>query len=190
MDVLLFKGKVPGEAESLIEKIDSIIQVADEAILIVRRLSNRLRPPELDDFGLWAAIESQAKEFGERSGIKFRLDLLGEETIQDPEVIIALFRIFQEALTNIVRHASATRVDVSLKIKVNKIVLKVKDNGKGITEDQISSHRSLGLLGMKERAYSYGGQLKIAGRPGRGTTVTVTIPVNTGEKTDGKNTGG
>jgi signal transduction histidine kinase len=142
----------------------------------------------LDDFGLWSAIESQAKEFGERSGMKLRLNLLGERIVQDPEVRIAVFRIFQEALTNITRHASATRVDVSLKMEDDNIVLKVKDNGRGITEDQISNHRSLGLLGMRERAYSYGGEVQIAGYPGRGTTVTVKIPIKPGERTDDKNT--
>lgn len=188
MDLHWLKKRLPVETESLIEKIDSMSQLTDSTIQTVKRISSELRPPELDDFGLWAAIEWQANEFQERSGIKCKLRLQRERIVPEPEIQIALFRIFQEALTNIVRHASATQVSVLLKKKDGNVVLRVKDNGRGITQEQISAPGSLGLLGMKERAYACGGRFEIAGEPGRGTTVTVTIPLNRGEKADDQDT--
>jgi signal transduction histidine kinase len=190
MDLHWLKKKMLGESEPLIKKIDSTTQITDKAISTVKKISTQLRPAELDDFGLWAAIESQAKEFEELSTIKFRFYRECEIDIPDPGARIVIFRIFQEALTNIVRHAYATQVDVSLKREGDNIVLRVEDNGKGITEDQISSRKSLGLLGMRERAYAYNGRVEFVGHPSKGTSVTVTIPIKSGEKTDDKDTSG
>src|SRR4030043_441732 len=125
------------------------------------------------------------EEFQDRTGIKCKLTATPEEIILDEKLSTALFRIFQETLTNVARHSHATRVKVSLRQKATKIELKVEDNGKGITEKQISSPQSFGFIGMRERVYSWGGEVKIIGASGNGTTVTVTIPLKKREKGNG-----
>lgn len=160
----------------------------DTTVQSVQRISSELRPGLLDDLGLSAAVEWQADEFRNRTGIQC-------ETISDPEDIalnqalsIAVFRIFQEALTNIARHANATRVKIILKEKSGKVELTVRDNGKGITEKQISDARSFGLIGMRERVHSFRGDLRITGTPNKGTTVRVSIPLDKKENHCDKDT--
>jgi signal transduction histidine kinase len=130
----------------------------------------------LDDLGLSAAVEWQADELQHRTGIQC-------EVISDPEDITlnqalstAVFRIFQEALTNIARHANATEVKVILRQQAGKVELTVRDNGKGITEEQISNARSFGLIGMRERVHYFGGDLAIHGAPNKGTIISVSVP--------------
>ncbi len=189
MDLFWLRSRLPGEAQSLTAKIDSMSAITDSSIQTVKRISTELRPAELDDFGLWAAIESHAREFEERSGLRCELESPADEPVLDSGVSVALFRIFQETLTNVARHACATLVRVSLKMEGDSIRLNVTDNGRGITEKEIYAHNSLGLLGMRERTHAYGGNINIAGYPGQGTTVTVAIPVNQKERTNDKNTG-
>jgi signal transduction histidine kinase len=141
-----------------------------------------LRPSVLDDLGLTAAIEWQAKEFQNRSGIKCELTINPEEIALDRNRSTAIFRIFQETLTNVARHASATNIHVSMEKKGNRLMLEVRDNGKGITEDRVMGPKSLGLMGMRERALFLGGDLQISGITGKGTTVTVIIPVDRGKQ--------
>jgi len=177
MDLFWLCKRLPKEQEKLIGKIDSMTGLVGDSINSVKRISSTLRPGILDDLGIVAAIEWEAKEFQGRTGVKCKLKLMSQDAEVDSQIATTIFRIFQEALTNVVRHADATGVDISLKRKANNIVLKVEDNGRGITEEQISDPRSLGLLGMKERAHFHGGEVKIRGIPGKGTTLIVNIPL-------------
>jgi PAS domain S-box-containing protein len=162
------------KAES--QKAESILKLVDEAIMSVRRIATELRPGILDDLGLVAAVEWAAEEFEARTGTKCGLDLPDEDLVLDSERATGIFRIFQETLTNVTRHAEATQVDVRLVWEDGNIVLEVRDNGRGIVEEQLSSGRSLGILGMRERALLLGGQLTIRGGSGKGTIVKVLIP--------------
>ncbi len=177
MDLFWLCKRLPKEQEKLIGRIDSMTDLVGNSINSVKSISSKLRPGILDDLGIVAAIEYESKEFQERTGVKCKLKLMDQDVEMDPEIATAIFRIFQEALTNVLRHANATQVDVSLKRRANSIVLEVKDNGRGITEEQNSDPESLGLLGMKERASFHGGEVKIQGIQGKGTTLTVSIPL-------------
>jgi len=154
------------------------------------KIVSLLRPGILDDFGLAAAVEWQAEEFQNRTGIKCEVTLEPEDIILDEARSTTIFRIFQEAMTNVARHANATKVKVNLKEKAGELVLEVKDNGKGITEDQISAPKSFGLIGIRERTHSWGGEVKISGIRDKGTTVTASIPLDKKgkEEPDDKNT--
>jgi PAS domain S-box-containing protein len=155
---------------------ESILKLVDQTIQSVRRISSELRPAILDALGLVAAVEWAAEDFEVRTGIKCRLDLPQEDIVIDQERATTLFRIFQETLTNVVRHANATEVNAQLAKEEGSLTLKIHDNGKGIDAEQLSSSRSLGILGMRERALLLGGELDISGAPGKGTTVRVRIP--------------
>jgi signal transduction histidine kinase len=152
-------------------------RLIDSTIQTVQRLSAELRPGLLDDIGLLAAMEWQAEEFQKRTGIDCELSFSSHEINLDQERSTAIFRIFQETLTNITRHASATKIRVSLVKKGPKLELTIKDNGKGITQEKISDPKSLGLIGIQERVYFLGGDIDIKGIRDKGTTVTVSIPL-------------
>jgi signal transduction histidine kinase len=152
-------------------------KLIDSTLQTVKRISTDLRPELLDDLGLSAAIEWQGEEFQNRTGIKCGMTIDPEEIILDRERSTAIFRIFQETLTNVARHANATRVAINLKMKTAKIELKIKDNGEGITEKQISNPKSFGLIGIRERVHFLDGDVKIKGVQDKGTTVTVRIPI-------------
>ena len=167
-----------GALEPVFSKIDFLGALADGTAGRVRRLCTELRPPILDDLGLPAAIEWQAREFQARTNIQCKIiQDAGAFDLKD-EPATAVFRIFQEILTNVARHAKAARVDVELKTAGEDLILQVSDNGRGITEDKLTGGVSLGILGMRERATLLGGRLTIHGSPGEGTTVTVSIPMN------------
>ncbi len=187
MDLVWLGRRLPEEQESLLRKVKSMLELVDEDIKVVKRISTELRPGLLDDLGLISAIEWQVGEFQNHTGIECRVSIEPNDIVINQEVSITIFRILQETLTNVARHSDATRVRINLRKKDSRLVLKVRDNGKGITIEQISSPKSLGLLGMRERAYSLGGDVKISGMPGKATNVTVTIPVN--EEFSVKNTG-
>jgi signal transduction histidine kinase len=152
------------------------MQLADETIQSVRRISTELRPAVLDALGLVPAVEWAAEEFEARTGTRCRLDLPHDDVVIEQDAATALFRIFQETLTNVARHAAATEVNVRLAKEEGGLTLDVHDNGKGVNEEQLSAGRSLGILGMRERALVLGGELTITGAPGKGTTVRVHIP--------------
>ena len=135
-----------------------------------------LRPGILDDLGLVAALEWQLKDFEKRTGIRCKFSQPVEDINLDADLSTALFRIFQEALTNVARHSGATEVHVRLRADADSTSLEVEDNGKGIEKKKIISKDSLGLLGMKERVQIFGGCITVTGTPGTGTTVTVEIP--------------
>jgi PAS domain S-box-containing protein len=164
----------------LLERIGSMSGLVDSTIQSVRKIATELRPGVLDALGLTAAIEWQASEFRSRTGIEVNLSPLSEKSGLDRERSTAVFRIFQEILTNVARHSLASEVEVHIEEKSGRLSLEVKDNGRGITEDQVIDSRSLGLLGMRERALLLGGEFHIQGVPGEGTTVTVIIPLAAG----------
>jgi signal transduction histidine kinase len=151
-------------------------QLIDSTIITVRKISSELRPGVLDYLGLPAAIEWQAQDFQNRTGIKCKINSLPADLNIIHELSTAVFRIFQETLTNVARHSNANKVDISLSNYNNHLVLEVEDNGKGITEAEIQNLRSFGLLGMRERTEMFGGEFKIFGSK-KGTTIIVQIPL-------------
>ena len=163
--------------ELLHERTASMTQLINDTIKTVRRIATDLRPGVLDDLGLVAAIEWQLQEFGARSGIKCRLDSRIEEIELDAHRSTAIFRVFQETLTNVARHAEASAVTVTLEDQSTHLVLRVHDNGRGISPHELAGARSLGLVGMRERVRLLAGELNIEGRPGQGTSVYVRIPL-------------
>lgn len=178
MDLSWLNSKIPKDQKSLLLKTRTMSDLIDTAVKTVQRVSTELRPGLLDDLGLTAAIEWQTDEFKQRTGIQCELYLDSEDVMVIQDISTALYRILQEALTNIVRHANATIVKVSFKKKAGKVELEVRDNGKGITEEQISNPKSFGLIGIQERVYLLGGEVHIIGIYGKGTTITVNIPLN------------
>jgi signal transduction histidine kinase len=166
------------------ERAQSIAELINNAILTVRRISTELRPGLLDAVGLTAAIEWQAKEFENRTGIKCRLGLPDADVILDQNRSVAVFRIFQEILTNVTRHAQASEVNIILEAREADLFLEARDNGRGIRASEFSNPKSLGLLGMRERTLLLGGEFNIRGVQGKGTTVTVRIPLETKPNSD------
>ena len=160
----------------LIEKTDSMCKLIDTTVQTVRKIATGLRPEMLDDMGLIAAVGWQAKEFQKRTGIRCRAKLPPEVKL-DIDVSTTMFRIFQEILTNVARHSRATRVDMELTVGEDRVGLEVTDNGVGIADSDLNGKKSLGLLGMHERALLFGGEVKITGTAGHGTRVSVSIPV-------------
>ena len=158
-------------------KIDFLLGLTDSVIATTRELSLSLRPGILDDLGLVAAINWEMKRFQEKTGITCTFQSDMAETAIPEDHTTALFRICQECLTNIVRHAHATEVNVTLTEKGGNLVLEIEDNGKGITTEQKRSPISLGLLGMRERIVGLVGRFSIRGAPGKGTKVKVEVPV-------------
>jgi signal transduction histidine kinase len=183
LDLIWLAGKLPKHARPLLRKIKAMSGQIDSTVQIIRRVATELRPGILDNLGLIAAIEWQATEFQDRTGIICDLKIEVEETMLDPELTTACFRIFQETLTNIIRHAKATRVDVNLSHDRvgddDTLVLTVRDNGRGIAEKEIVNAMSIGLIGMRERAAQVGGDVLFFGLPGQGTTVTMRLPLLT-----------
>jgi signal transduction histidine kinase len=156
----------------------ALSDLIDETVQKVRNISTELRPSVLDDLGLVAAIEWQAREFQKRTEIECRTVSDEEEVSLSAEKSTAVFRIFQEILTNVARHAYASRIEISVEEQRGTLVLTVFDNGIGISQAELSDTKSLGLLGMRERALICGGHIEVTGRKGEGTKVIVSIPTN------------
>jgi signal transduction histidine kinase/DNA-binding response OmpR family regulator len=176
MDLSWLSRRLPPGETHLLEKAEVMSDLVDDTIHMVRRVATELRPGVLDDLGLVAALEWQAQEFAGRTGIECELHLGQEDVTLGRDLYTTVFRIYQETLTNVARHAEASLVRVDLEIGLDELVLSVRDNGKGITGDEISDPKSLGLIGMRERARSCGGSITFQGVPGQGTTVTVQVP--------------
>jgi signal transduction histidine kinase len=160
------------------EKLEAMIRLTDSTINVVKRIASELRPSVLDDLGLIEAIEAQAQQFQDRTRITSKFDSALDTTNLSREQSIAILRIFQETLTNILRHANATLVEITTEEKVGEFVLTIRDNGVGITDAAKSQPLSLGLLGMQERARLVGGTIDITRADGGGTTVTVRAPLS------------
>ena len=163
-----------GQASS--NKASSITNLVDETIQTVRRICTELRPGMLDDLGLVATVEWAGEDFQTRTGTKCRMDLPEEDIVIDSERATAIFRILQETLTNVARHAAASRVTVRLGMENGELTLEVRDNGRGFDRTRLSIGESLGILGMQERALLLGGELSISSVPEEGTTVRVRFP--------------
>jgi len=164
-------------APLILKKVQSMNALITETIPIVNRIVSQLRPAMLDDLGLKAAIKWQAQNYQERTRISCSFSSNLKDQKLDRESTTGLFRILQEALNNIVRHAHATAIKILLRHKENSLIMQVSDNGRGITENKLNDFRSFGLTGMRERATLLGGAVEISGRPGIGTTVMVSIPL-------------
>ena len=162
--------------EPLAGKARSMFELLDHLVKAVRKITSELRPAVLD-LGLSAALDWQAREWQERTGIRCEILTPASPVILPEELGTALFRIFQETLTNAARHAQATRVQGRLSLEEGWVTLEIRDNGQGITADQQRQTKSFGLLGMKERANILGGACTIQGTPGQGTTIQVRLPV-------------
>jgi signal transduction histidine kinase len=178
MDLMWVAKKLAPEQKTLSAKTRTMFDLIDGTIQSVRKIATRLRPEVLDELGLGPAVEWQAREFQKRSGLRCKVTLTADAAaVLDRERSTAAFRIFQELLTNVARHANATRVDVAMHLEPGAVVLQVEDNGVGIDESAMSSPKSLGLLGMRERVLPFGGDVEITGAKGRGTRVRVSIPL-------------
>jgi PAS domain S-box-containing protein len=185
MDTAWLQRRLPKVADAALrqtmtDKLGEIGQLTDSMIKTVQEISSELRPSVLDNLGLAAAVRFEAGRFQKRSGIACEIVAMAEQLPRDAERDTALFRIFQEVLTNVARHAAATRVEIRLAEEGGnggELVLKVGDNGRGIEPGKLSGAKSLGLLGMRERAAQFGGRVEFAGEPGKGTTVTVRVPM-------------
>ena len=175
IDLSWIAGRVPPSDQPILTRIHSTLHLADNLIKTVRKISTELRPGILD-MGLVAAMEWQANEFQVRTGIQCILNLRTQEVFA-PEFSTALFRILQEALTNVARHAQATQVVVVKEKKRGQLVLTVRDNGRGFDPAAQSAQKSLGLLGVRERAAMVGGKVEISSAPGKGANLTVWIPI-------------
>ena len=159
----------------VMDRLQSLVGLVDIGVAMVKRIATNLRPPALDHLGLAEAIRWEAATFSSRSGLRCHVVAGKEQTTLTPEQQTACFRIFQEALTNVVRHAQASAVRVRLSEGRGVFELRVSDNGRGITRTEVAAPESIGLLGMRERATQAGAELEITGVPGRGTTITVRI---------------
>ena len=178
MELADLEMKLPGAAPTQRSQIARMHTIVDHTIQIVQKIAGELRLAQLDVLGLTAAIDWQLKEFYRRSAIPSRITRLDEVANLSDAQSTAVFRILQETLTNIVRHAGATVVEVSLQAEPDQLTLKVHDNGRGISAAELNDQKSIGLLGMRERAQLVGGDVTITGGAGVGTTVLIRIPLN------------
>ncbi len=162
---------------TVVDRLQSLIGLVEIGIATVKRITTSLRPPTLDYLGLPEAIRWECMTFRARTGIRYHLRADKESTALNPEQQTALFRIFQEALTNVVRHARASAVHVTLAERRGMFELRIRDNGCGVTDAQVIDPHAVGLLGMRERAALVGGTFHIVGQRGKGTTILVRVPL-------------
>ena len=177
LELSLLQEEVLHDAASATDRIQSMKERVDETIRTVKSIITKLRPGLLDDLGLTAAIEWQANDFQRHTGIVCDVTIHPEEMDINPEISTAMFRIFQETLTNITRHAGATHVLIQLHQTDDVLELQVHDNGRGITPEEINDPKSFGLIGIRERAQYRHGVVTFEGEAGLGTIVTVRFPI-------------
>ncbi|MBN8877533.1 MAG: sensor histidine kinase [Sphingobacteriales bacterium] len=176
MDVISVKRKLPGDLDpGIYKKLETMESNTNEAIKFVRRLAAELRPSLLDDLGLVAALEWHSQEFENRFNIRIVFQSQIADLSVPPVIATGIFRIFQESLTNIARHAKAHEVRATLSAANGLLKMEIADDGRGF--DTTAQRKTLGLLGMKERAIMIGGDLSIQSTPGKGTTVLITVPI-------------
>jgi len=177
MDLSWLKKHLGEDRSAVDDKLSAMSLIISDALQNLHTVTAALRPVILDDFGLAAAIEWQVEEFRNRSGIGCRLEHDDFEPDLPKDQATALFRIFQETLTNILRHAGADEVVVRLEAREADLILQIQDNGRGIRAAEIDNPKSFGLLGIRERLYPWNGRVSFDGQPGRGTCVTVRLPM-------------
>jgi len=176
MDVAWLKCSLKGESTEISEKLSSVSSIILDSINRIHTLSAELRPGILNDLGIAAALEWQLEEFRKRTHAIYNFNYEPDDIVLSQEVSIQLFRIVQEALTNIARHAEATQISLELIQDKVSVVLILKDNGKGITNEEIQDSHSFGIIGMRERVRTLGGEFFISGSKGKGTMLNIHIP--------------
>jgi two-component system sensor histidine kinase UhpB len=176
MDLDWMTTRLPPESEPLREKRSAMVKLVEAAVAATRKIVTDLRPSVLDDLGLAAAIRWQASEFESHTGVKIDVETSDEDVPIQRETALALFRIFQETLTNVARHAKATHVWVELVTTDAGYVMKVRDDGMGMKESELSKATSHGVRGMRERAHQFGGDVTVSSQPGAGTTLVASVP--------------
>ena len=179
LDIAWMKNRLPPDSEFL-EQCGSIIQRIDGTLSAVRRIATELRPSVLDQLGLAAALEWQGHEFEARTGIQVTMHLCPDECKIPEHLASSVFRIFQESLTNVARHAGAKGVTIRLRQSAELLTLEVSDDGVGIPPDRLEGTASLGLVGIRERALACGGEVSITAQPNLGTTVLLKVPLGAG----------
>jgi PAS domain S-box-containing protein len=181
LDLSLIRRSLVSDGLTVLsEKVHEIERTVTRIIRTVRKISTEMRPGILDELGVAAAIEWMAKDFQNRTGIGCKVTIQAMDRISDTVRATTIFRIVQEALTNIMRHAAASQVNVSLEKKDDSLIVEVRDNGIGIMEGRIIDSKSLGLIGIRERVLLLGGKAEISGKPGEGTLVKVILPIGEG----------
>lgn len=159
------------------DKLEDMSKLIDDSVIFVRKLASELRPSMLDDFGLIPALEWHSEEFEKRFNIKVEFHSTAKELKTSPVIATGLFRMYQESLTNVARHAEATKVSATLQATKEDVCLSIHDDGKGFDINGNDQKKTLGLLGMKERAVMIGGKLEIISAAGKGTSVVITVPL-------------
>jgi PAS domain S-box-containing protein len=178
MDALWLQKKMPDSPADVKRRLTEMISLLDQTTQSVRKLASSLRPGILDSFGLGAALQWQSAEFEKRFPINVELDIPPDELEISPDMATGLFRLYQEALTNVGRHSGATLVRAALTANKEHVFLTISDNGRGFDIEQIRSKRTLGLLGMKERVLKLNGKLNFDSTAGKGTIVSITVPLS------------
>ncbi len=178
MDITWLGRRIKSDDDAIKQKLKDTVELIDKTVITVRRIATELRPSILDDLGLVAAMEWQSDEFQGRSEIKAVFTSNVTNIKVSPEIATGIFRIFQESLTNVLRHSGATEVVSSFFSEDDKLTLEIRDNGIGFDEQKVASKKTLGLLGMKERVLLINGTYDINGRPGKGTSVIITVPLS------------
>ena len=177
LDIAWLLLRLKDADDPVVKKLQEIEKLITQALKTVRKIVTELHPAILDKLGIKDAIRWQSHEFEKRTGIKTEVSLVHGPIAADSKTAIALFRIYQESLTNIMRHAKATMVKCRIDKTDNQLVFSIEDDGVGFDENLIGQKQSLGLLGMKERAVVLGGELQIKSSPGHGTTIIVSVPL-------------
>ena len=178
MDLHWIRPRVSEQDEKLTGKIQSMLDLVGSTVSVVQRISSDLRPDILDNLGLEAAIFWYVEQYEQRTDIDCNTTVDMGEMNLGLQASTAVFRIMQEALTNVGRHSEANKATVSLLARDGHLKLEITDNGKGIDEQQISKSGSFGLLGMQERALMLNGDVSFSSRPGGGTVVSLELPIN------------
>lgn len=178
MELSWLYKKLSKDQQLLRDRTKSMAKLVDTTLETIRKISTEMRPWILDDLGLIAAMEWQIEDIEKKTGMRCQFIARPDDMTLDPGLSTTVFRILQETLTNIVRHAKADEIKIRLEKSEDRLALEVSDNGKGITPGQIANSKSLGLLGIRERALLWGGTVEINGTPNKGTTVLIEIPLN------------
>lgn len=176
MELFWMKNRFEKNQELLSEKIEKLIVIINQVIGAIRNISTELRPVVLDHFGVKAAIEWQAKKFEEQTGIKCEVELPKKRILLNPKLSITIFRVCQEALTNVYRHAKAENVKIAMQVERDELTLTIQDDGKGIGKKEMSNPNTFGLLGIQERINSFDGEFKIRSLKGKGTIIVIHLP--------------
>jgi len=177
MDIYWLSRKINSPDKEITAKLAQSIELINATVASVRKIATDLRPSILDDLGLIAALEWQGEEFEKRSGTHVEFSNEAGDFELKPDSVTAIFRIYQELLTNVARHANATLVKVVLQKRDNSVFFSLTDNGIGFDPETISQKKTLGLLGIKERTLILGGTYEFKSRPGEGSETIISIPL-------------